>query len=501
MSEVKFVREASTITWSIIKSSLCPEGAEPNVREGYRRACEWLATVLPVLTKISTPTEIQVLDAIVHHWQAHGETPSLKLLRMGALTVGDAQLQAGLDEFEEASGQVEHHDPEALPSLLDLRVRRDHDETIARRMKIAQSVALKGLTIKRGGVEIRLQGARDAMAYAMEGFDAWRAGQGDQPTRCSTAPGDTTLSLLWDAAMSPDDRDRIHTGLSKIDENVPLRKGQLVGVLAHAGQGKSTLARTVLYNAAMDGASVLVIPLELEVEEEVAALAVIHALRQFPTQARRLDVTKAAQYQRRLTEDARRWMTDVVKPDFLGQFDGQDGRGLIRIARPSAMTIEAVITLIDQEHTRHALDMVVIDYPGCLRLPGKNTRQEGEDMVSRLKDLAAHFDDGHRLLVLCPIQSNRAGWEAAKKNGGAFEMNAALEVSAWERYCDLVLGVFRDDDLDAEGKAILSTPKVRNGAPIPQWTVKSDRAARYFHDVVVDTTADLTLNDVMDDLP
>lgn len=471
------------VTWSLVKTILRPENATATQMEEARRACQWLNDNLETLKKVCEEEERDVLQQINAYFLEHHEAPTFTLLERALEVNRRGGRGIFLDEFHiaDAGGELEPQTPEDLPAMLTLRAAAWRNASLAKSFKNAMGIALIGADQPvKGGEKIRIQGADDAIRYILGRIDRDVIRQGGKPTRCSSAPGDTAFSSMWDAAMAEDDRDKIATGLTTIDTKIPLRKGQLVGLLGHAGQGKSTLARTIVYNAAAAGASVLVMPLELEAEEEVAALAVIHACRRFPTEASRLGVTKAVQYQRRLSHEARQWLSGVVKGDFQATFDGQDGRGCIQIARPAAMTLDAVLAQVDQEHRRHPLDVVLIDYPRCLRLPGKAPRQESEDMVSQLKDLAAHFDAGRRLLVLVPIQSNRAGYEAAKKNGGAWEMSAVLDDSSYERYADLILGVYRDDDLDYEGKVRLSTPKVRNGAPVPPWILNADRAGRYF---------------------
>lgn len=471
--------EITVTTWHLTKAILRPENATPTEVEESRRAVSWLHYNLQMVKAVCSEEEGELLENINVYYLVHRESPTLTLLEHVLLETHATTVN--LDEYKaaDAAGELIRQAPEDLPAILKMRATAFRNEQLAKVFKHGMTIATIGADqAVKGGGKLRLHGADAAIRYVLARLDRDAIRQGLPPTRVSSS-GDPILAQLWDAALAPDDRDKITSGITSIDEKVPLRKGQLVGLLGHAGQGKSTLARTITYNAAISGASVLIIPLELEVGEEVAALAIIHALKVFPDESRRLNISKAAQYQRGLSPEARSWLSGV-RADFEAQFDGQAGRGLIRVARPATMTLDAVIALIDQENAKHAIDVVCIDYPRCLRLPGKNPRQEAEDMVARLKDLAAHFDSGHRLLVLAPIQSNRAGYETAKKNLGAWEMSAVLEDSAYERYADLILGVYRDDDLDDEGKVRISTPKVRNGAPIPPWDLRVDRAGRYF---------------------
>ncbi len=487
-------------TWYLVKSILRPENGTQTEIDDSSQACQWLNHNLTTLEKVVSEEEKNVLQTINAYFLTYRQAPTFTLLEAAQREgiVGGKGLF--LDEYKvaDAGGELVRQAPGDLPALLAMLVKAHRDDHLSKVFQNGATIATIGVDPPgKGGEKVRLQGADDAIQYVLARLDRDAIRQGLPPTRVSSS-GDPTLRQLWEAALAPDDRDKITSGITTIDERIPLRKGQLVGLLGHAGQGKSTLARTIAYNAAMSGASVLTIPLELEVGEEVAALAIIHALKVFPDESRRLKVTKAAQYQRQLSPEARSWLSGV-RADFEAQFDGQGGRGIIRVARPAAMTLDAVMALIDQEHAKHAIDVVCIDYPRCLRLPGKNPRPEAEDMVAHLKDLAAHFDSGHRLLVLAPIQSNRAGYETAKKNGGAWEMSAVLEDSAYERYADLILGVYRDEDLDDEGKVRLSTPKVRNGAPIPPWDLRVDRAGRFFYQGNPPLTAiDLVTLDVLE---
>lgn len=489
--------EITITTWHLLKAVLRPENATPTEMEEARRACQWLHENLAVVKKVSVEEERELLDTVNVYYLVYREAPTRTLLEQALLDTNASLVN--LDEYKAAddAGELVRQAVEDLPAILAMKSAAFRNDQLSKVFKNGAAIATTGVDQPgKGGEKIRLQGADAAIQYVLARIDRDNIRQGLPPTRCSSS-GDPVFTQLWDAALAEDDRDKIVSGLKTIDEKIPLRKGQLVGMLGHAGQGKSTLARTIAYNAAMSGASVLTIPLELEVGEEVAAMAIIHALKVFPGEARNHRVTKAAQYQRRLSAEARAWMSGPVLTDFQAQFDGQHGRGMIRVARPAAMTLDAVIALINQEHCRRSLDVVLIDYPRCLQLPGKNPRHESEGLISALKDLAAHFANGSRLLILAPIQSNRAGYEAAKKNGGAWEMSAVLEDSAYERYADLILGVYRDEDLDDEAKVRLSTPKVRNGAPISPWDIRVERDGRYFMEGVP-PVSDFDMADALD---
>lgn len=143
----------------------------------------------------------------------------------------------------------------------------------------------------------------------------------------------------------------------------------------------------------------------------------------------------------------------------------------------SMLTVEHLTAKARQLHTKHGLDLLVVDYLQLLQISGAETRQQGiADASRRLKLLAKELD----IPVLALSQLSRACEQRPDKR----PMLADLRDSgAIEQDADVVLFLYRhevyDHDTDEKGVAEVLIRKHRNG-PIGDRRLRFvDRYARF----------------------
>jgi hypothetical protein len=485
--------------WAMLSIILRPADATEAQKAEARRGCQWLQDHLGPIKLFSRNPEAVLLGHVLDHWQTHGEAPPFSVLKHSAGKLGDPHVNAHLDAFEQAMPFTHGYGVEDLDFLLGEKVTEWQVDTAGMLLSNAAMINRSGQKFKEGGKEIVLKGPQDAVSYVLRKLDGNILNMTTTPTRVSAEDSSLTRKLLA-ASITPKENRRFVTGLKTFDEKLGLRKGWLVGVLGIAGNGKSTLCRTLLYNAAMNGASVLQVPLEMSLEEETLAFVILHAFRQFAPECAALRIAKDHAAKSKLSTAAREFLLGPVCQDFAACFDGQEGRGRIVIARPTSNTLDDVLGLIKAEDVRHPLDIACIDHPKCIAQPGKNPRAESEKLVSKLRELSSYHREGEGLGLLLPLQANREGWRTAAKAGGVWELAAIHEDSAYGFYADLVVGVFRDDEIAGAGKMLVSVPKFRHGLPPAPFklTVTADSQAVTEPSSVTEEA--LNLDEALDDI-
>ncbi len=145
----------------------------------------------------------------------------------------------------------------------------------------------------------------------------------------------------------------------------------------------------------------------------------------------------------------------------------------------SMLSVENITSKARQLHTKHGLDLLVVDYLQLLQLPNAETRQQGVADASRtLKLLAKELD----IPVLVLSQLSRA-CELRPIGDRRPQLSDLRDSGAIEQDADVVLFLYRHEvyvpDTDEKGVAEVLIRKHRNG-PIGDRRLKFvDRFARF----------------------
>jgi len=284
---------------------------------------------------------------------------------------------------------------------------------------------------------------------------------------------------------------RIFTGLTTLDEYTQMRRGNFVGILAFAKQGKTHFVRTLCYNAARDGNNVLHYTLEQSYEEELTHYAVIHS---WNPKWGRDGIIWNDLHAGSIEAKDKAWFIHEVLPDL------RSGGGLpgnLYIQEPQGGTTwDAIRSDVVMRDRNDPLDMFMIDYLALIKT-GKFRKEEVEEAIADAQDLALSHRDHEGLLVCTPVQGNRTGFAEAGKDNGVWGMDGIFMYSAFERYLDLCYTMFADERMRIEHKRILGSALNRRGPDAPPHEVSINHKAGMLCDYKVGV--DMTEKD-MDDL-
>lgn len=262
----------------------------------------------------------------------------------------------------------------------------------------------------------------------------------------------------------------IPTGIPIIDQVMGgLRRKQVTGILGYVGQCKTTILRTMAYNAAAAGFRVLHIPVEAEFCEELNLFGIMHAHAKgtfnLPNITRqRFDDAELTQAE-----------LDVLLGEVIPVLAATVGKNLILSElRDDEYTWEFVRSLIERENAKEPLDLVVIDY---LTLLGdesdRDDVQRKSAMIKDVKRLTLNTPD-YGFAFVTPVQGNRKRYEEAQARDGAWETTGIHLYSSLDKSMDNCLYVYTDDAISATNKIKIGSCKHRRGRNIPATFVDID---------------------------
>lgn len=278
--------------------------------------------------------------------------------------------------------------------------------------------------------------------------------------------------------QSEDGSLNIKTGLQCLDQTGTFfQRGEVVGILGTGGGGKTTLARTMVYNATMDQHyKVLQFPLETTVQVELPLYVAQHVLRSRSTTLRR-----------GMLKDGTIGRDSAAYQDFLWGISDLKARaqeGALRLPTfvdfVERSTWSAIRTEIYRQLKKEPIDLVVIDY---LTLVSKEGAQSPREFMEEVIIDLARFAKAEGVAIVTPVQANRNSSSIVET--GIWSKEQIFNYSEIEKSFDLLYSVYHgpfihEKDRVEDGKAVkkpmptqmmdghvfLGTCKTRSVAPI-----------------------------------
>jgi hypothetical protein len=249
----------------------------------------------------------------------------------------------------------------------------------------------------------------------------------------------------------------IRTGVPALDNVIGgIKRQELSTIMGYVGGRKTTLLRTINYNAAAAGFRVLHIPVESTFDEELVFYSMIHAHAQkarFGEQT----ISKTAFDRGCLKPEEKEFFFSTSQDDFRERL----GDRLV-IRQLARRTWADVRNIIEMEHRIAPIDVVSIDYLALLDTPGERDRTEAiNNLFKIVKAFSLTFDMGHGIAFITPVQGSRDGFKRAAENEGAWDPAGIYMYSEAEKSSDTVMYVYSDDALSAMGAAKVGTCKSR----------------------------------------
>ncbi|MEI6389391.1 MAG: hypothetical protein WCQ50_22520 [Spirochaetota bacterium] len=445
--------------WRLFHNLIRHDDSEPET-ERATEACGWLADNFLSIRKISSSQQIEILSQIHNFWFNQKSAPSLQILKE---TLERKTNQPGtlelLGQYEEQEALV-IHSTQDLGQLLSDMVEEWQGEKLHHALKISRKIN-SGEPWTDPKTKKVYSGPMDAAKFLTEQLENGLSARVRQAT--SGALNDTARELFGIYEKNKADRLagnlRIRTGIRKIDAHVPIKRGDFVGVLGYAGQRKSTLCRTMAYNAALAGFNVLHITLEQSYDEERIIYGLIHSEHE-KFAGSKFALCRKSFEDGDFSDEEERFLRDVVLPDL----ENLPGRLIIRqpMEGNTWPAIKMMAEVIDHSTP---IDLLFIDYLALCSTTSRDSKAEMEENIKDAKQTALQFGEGRGVVFLTPIQGNRKGYEEAKDTGGIWDMTGVNQFSEFDKTADLILSTYIDKDL-SEGRMIISSVKIRRAGPL-----------------------------------
>jgi KaiC/GvpD/RAD55 family RecA-like ATPase len=289
-----------------------------------------------------------------------------------------------------------------------------------------------------------------------------------------------TTSLCERYEAEEHNHSELGTGLPHLDEAFQLRRGQLLGLLGYNKHRKTTLCRSIAYNAVKEGKNVLWIALEQTYEEEQQAFQVIHCHHMFP--GSKVTSQKIDRHQLDKKEKSQ------LKQAGLGL---EQLPGKLKIIEPSSRSWNMIRSIIETDATILHYDMICIDYVTLMSSGKKDERAGMIDIIQDVKQLAKNLD----ALVITPIQGNRQGAERAAESGwessgsevtdfkGQWDKEGIDIYSEFSKSCDCIISIYYDSACQEHKQCIIGLLLCRRaGNMMPLLANVSDDAGYIYQD-------------------
>jgi energy-coupling factor transporter ATP-binding protein EcfA2 len=248
----------------------------------------------------------------------------------------------------------------------------------------------------------------------------------------------------------------IKTGLGCVDRSgTVFQRGEVVAILGSGGGGKTTMARTISYNATIHQRyKVLHFPLETTVQVESPLFVAQHVLRNKPSSLRRGALKDGTIGRDRGAYDDFKWgITDLKR---------LAADGAIRLPTFVDFVERSTWSAIRKEIYRQLqvekIDLVVVDY---LTLVSKEGAQSPREFMEEVIIDLARFAKDEGVAILTPVQANRNSTSIVET--GIWSKEQIFNYSEIEKSFDLIYSVYH-------GPYLHERDRMEDGKPIKKAT-------------------------------
>jgi hypothetical protein len=448
--------DLSTLSFWRLFHSLLRHGNTPEEVDRAQDVFEWINDRMTQLRKCCVDYELDLAGAIASLSRDTQTLPTYEIVKekIQAMDKNEGAMEA-LKEYESLrdSQLTVHHVPELEVVL------KDHMTTFENLALTTVLDKAKRITTSSAEHKKRkLSGAKDAVNYLME-----RLEEGVIVSSISEVNRPIVVQNEADEVGPWYDRAKEAGFLPSGLPDIEFMRSNFVGILGHAGQGKSTLSRYILYTMAAAGHNVLHISLENDAEVERNKYILLHAHSpHFNGMFNALSYENF--YKRRLTNEQRSWLPEIAR-DFKENIGGR-----LIIRQPQEATWEVCKGICETQDRVDELEGILVDYIQLIDPPARNTDDRKTKMNAVIKDMrqyALNAGTAHkRKVLLSPVQGNEEGFAKAKENEGVWPLSGVNNEKELSRSMDVILGVFHlNQHLTPDGPEhdlILSSVKARD---------------------------------------
>jgi KaiC/GvpD/RAD55 family RecA-like ATPase len=293
------------------------------------------------------------------------------------------------------------------------------------------------------------------------------------------------IAATLDEKLQPRDTSgRIKIGFPHVDNNIIIGKKNLrfIGIMGMSGDGKTTVANTVVYNMLCGGHNVLYVSLEHDPEEIWQFMAFLHSshedydFRLPPLTDWELanDPESGKKVTQRDKENMGRILIDIRdRRNLPGLLDVQQFRNW-----------ESIVAHLETNYKEKRYDVLVIDYIARLDVEGdaRFRDQQIKNIIHKAQSLTRTFDENRGLVLISPMQVNRQGNKAAnaaEEGEMRYDINAISNFSEYQHDMDYIFSVWSNDDMKERHELEMQTIKIRKGKRPPLALLKIDANSGY----------------------
>lgn len=287
----------------------------------------------------------------------------------------------------------------------------------------------------------------------------------------------------------------ILSGVNIIDDVLGgIRRGQLMFIAGWTGSFKTGSCVNWAVSGVRAGYNVLYITMENTRSELEAQVLSCHSADPKFARFNVNSPTHSEIFKARLTPPQKKLILDRVYKDIIINEDGDYGSLYLHQPDKADFTISDALRVCLKYNNECGgeLDMLVLDSP-LLMVPEKGPRDNNSRnwIVRTLKTIAASFNRGKGLAILCPHQINREGYARAIQNNGVYDHRCIADLNEVERSSDGILTIFIDEVLRSSNQAKIQFLKTRSEQlPTEPYTIQADLGVRRWGDDLEDMDLD-----------
>jgi hypothetical protein len=458
---------------------------DPADRERVKGVMDFISTQADTLNKFLNADEFRLIGLIMDHWRVHREGVSRHELgeivhRQDKSENMTTILKAYDDYIPTFHGT---YDSVSTMSVVHRCLDDYRDAMFREYLGLARSIVDGGITSvpeKGKKAEPDRIGLKDARTFLMEKLQSplFSNGRTDEGGWLGDIAPDLGKVYTDDKRRNKDNSLMIPTGIPVFDKQLGgLERKTLNFVLGAAGSLKTSLVRTMAYNAACLGNRVLFIPTEFPYVEELQNFAAMHAANPGAFTGvvdGRFSVEKIhkAGLSDKEEEDFRKIVIPVMQDDL---------RDKLAIIQPASFSWPNIRSIIEMENNKAPLDLIVLDYLGRLDI---GDARDPRIAYNRMADDAKNFllydltNTRGGAAMVSPCHASRRGVENAMAADGNYVKEAIFEYSQFEKSCDVIMFTYVDPELQQENLMKIGTCKSRRTADIPAQSVSVDPHTR-----------------------
>lgn len=370
--------------------------------------------------------------------------------------------------------------------VLPRRFGSGYNEIIAQFIELSASLRLKILLAEAGQIaedgfkqgKLELRGVPDALSHLVSGSVEIQQAGAKRNRVISTDNASEVMSGRHYRKKEDANVLGAATGIINIDQ--PTRgghAGELWLIGGYAKHGKTTFATNWCRFVATEGGwNVYYVTLEVPAHDVWDVLYASHSAN--PKWGRPPLLHTEVSSSRFNSAENERFYFEVMR-----DFESADF-GRIEVDHPSdRTTIESIWGRAETINQINPLDMIVIDYLSLLDPKKGMERFSSHDVITQnIKDakrMALDFDRGKGILVVVPHQLSREGYKEAQKNGGVYSTYAFADTAEAERSSDVLLTIYRDNELAENQEAVMCLLCNRKGELVEPFRVYAPFEYRY----------------------